>query len=311
MSFTSRIESQVRSYCRSFPVRFEHAKGARLETVDGDSYIDFLAGAGTLNYGHNHPVLKKALQKYIESDHIVHGLDMETAAKEAFLEGFYRVILQPRDMNYKVQFPGPTGTNAVEVALKIARKAKKRSNIVSFTNAFHGATMGSLATTANSHYRDASGVTLQGVSFLPYDGYFGPDIDTSEMLEKMIKDGSSGLDHPAAVLVETVQGEGGINVASGEWLRKVERICRENDILFIVDDIQMGCGRTGTFFSFEQYGIEPDIVTLSKSLSGYGLPMALVLMKPELDLWKPGEHNGTFRGHNLAFVTAKAALDHF
>ncbi|MBN1323579.1 MAG: diaminobutyrate--2-oxoglutarate transaminase [Methanotrichaceae archaeon] len=311
LSTIDRLESKVRSYCRSFPTVFNRAKGAVLEDQHGRKYIDFLAGAGTLNYGHNNPVLKRELLKYIESDGIAHGLDMATEAKLDFLEAFDSLILRPRGLDFKVQFTGPTGTNAVEAAMKIARKATGRQTVVSFTNGFHGVTLGSVAATANSYFREGCGIQPQGTAFMPYDGYMGDGIDTTEYLDKMLTDGSSGLDQPAAVIVETVQGEGGINVASNEWLRSLEEVCLKHDVLLIIDDIQMGCGRTGTFFSFEEAGISPDIVTLSKSLSGYGMPLSLVLMKPELDIWKPGEHNGTFRGNNLAFVTAKATLEHY
>ena len=311
MRIFEELESNVRSYSRSFPTVFSEARWSILIDENGNEYIDFLSGAGTLNYGHNNPALKQVLLDYVESDGIIHGLDMATTAKAEFLRTFKEVILDPRGLDYKVQFTGPTGTNAVEAALKIARKATGRYNIVSFTNGFHGVTAGAVAATANSHYRDGLGLPPTGVSFLPYDGYLGAGTDTSRYLAQVLEDGSSGVDHPAAVIVETVQGEGGINVATFDWLRRVEAICRQHDVLLIVDDIQMGCGRTGAFFSFEEAGISPDIVTLSKSLSGYGLPLSLVLMKPELDQWKPGEHNGTFRGNNLAFVTAKAVLDEY
>jgi diaminobutyrate-2-oxoglutarate transaminase len=308
MKIIQQLESNVRSYSRSFPTVFTEARWSTLVDDAGKEYIDFLAGAGTLNYGHNNPILKQALLEYLEADGIVHGLDMATKAKETFLKALRDVILQPRGLDYKVQFTGPTGANAVEAALKIARNTTGRSNVVAFTNGFHGVTLGAVAVTANSHYRDAAGMPPSGVSFLPYDGYLGEDVDTTEYLEQVLADGSSGVDHPAAVIVETVQGEGGLNAASFDWLRKVAAICRKNGILLIVDDIQAGCGRTGTFFSFERAGITPDIVTMSKSLSGFGLPFSIVLMKPELDQWKPGEHNGTFRGHNLAFVTAEGVI---
>lgn len=311
MSIFEQLESKVRSYSRSFPTVFSEARWSTLIDEEGREYIDFLSGAGTLNYGHNNPTLKQVLLDYVESDGIVHGLDMATTAKADFLRTFKEVILDPRGLDYKVQFTGPTGTNAVEAALKIARKASGRYNIVAFTNSFHGVTAGAVAATANSHYRDGLGLPPSGTSFLPYDGYLGAGTNTASYLAQVLRDGSSGVDHPAAVIVETVQGEGGINVATFDWLRRVEAVCRQHDVLLIVDDIQMGCGRTGSFFSFEEAGISPDIVTLSKSLSGYGLPLSLVLMKPELDQWKPGEHNGTFRGHNLAFVTAKAVLDEY
>lgn len=306
-----RLESEVRGYIRSFPTLFDKARGSKLFDEEGNVYIDFFSGAGTLNYGHNNPVIKQDMLDYLEADGIIHGLDMATKAKKELLEALDRIILKPRGLSYKVQFPGPTGTNAVEAALKLARQIKGRSTVVSFTRGFHGVTGGALATTANAKYRDAAGVSLSNTAFMPYDGYFGDGVDTTEYLERMVADRSSGIDHPAAVIVETVQGEGGINVASTTWLRALEQVCRRNDMLLIVDDIQMGCGRTGSFFSFEESGISPDIITLSKSISGIGLPMALVLMKPELDVWSPGAHNGTFRGNNLAFVTARAALMHF
>ncbi|GAA6143611.1 diaminobutyrate--2-oxoglutarate transaminase [Hydrogenophaga sp. 5NK40-0174] len=311
MKIFEEIESEVRSYARSFPRTFTKARGEFMWDGEGNRYLDFLAGAGTLNYGHNNPIFKKALLKYIEEDGITHGLDMQTRAKGEFLEALNDTILKPRGLEYVVQFPGPTGTNAVEAAMKIARNVSGRHNIVTFTNGFHGVSLGALAATGNSHHRDAAGVSLHGTHRMPYDGYLGTGIDTTEYLDKVFSDSSSGINSPAAVIVETVQGEGGINVASLEWLRNLQTVCRKHKVLLIVDDIQAGCGRAGSFFSFEAAGIEPDIITLSKSLSGYGLPFSLVLMRPELDQWKPGEHNGTFRGNNLAFVTAKAAIDHF
>jgi diaminobutyrate-2-oxoglutarate transaminase len=306
-----RMESEVRGYIRSFPVIFKQARGSILIDEEGKEYIDFFSGAGTLNYGHNNPVLKNKMLEYLDTDGLVHGLDMATSAKKHFLETVDRVLFRPRGWDYTLQFTGPTGTNAVEAALKLARLVKGRQNIVSFTHGFHGVSGGSLAVTANAKFRDAAGVALGNTSFVPYDGYFGPDVNTIAYLERMLEDSSSGMDHPAAVIVETVQGEGGVNVASLRWLKELEKLCRKYDMLLIVDDIQVGCGRTGSFFSFESAGIKPDIITLSKSLSGFGLPMSLVLMKPELDIWKPGAHSGTFRGNNLAFVTAAQALDSY
>ena len=311
MKIFDEIESEVQSYARSFPRIFNKAQGEFLYDEEGNKYLDFLAGAGTLNYGHNNPVFKEKLLEYIHNDGITHGLDLHTKAKGEFLESFNEKILKPRNLEYVMQFTGPTGTNAVEAALKLARNITGRENVIAFTNGFHGVSLGSLAATGNSHHRGAAGVSLSGTSRLPYDGYLGDQIDTTVYLDKVLTDSSSGIDKPAAVIVETVQGEGGINAASFEWLRNLEKVCRKHDVLLIVDDIQAGCGRTGTYFSFEEAGIYPDIVTLSKSLGGYGLPFAVVLFRPELDHWKPGEHNGTFRGNNFAFVTAKAAIDHY
>jgi len=302
------LESSVRSYCRSFPTVFNKAEGACLTDEGGRRYIDFLSGAGSLNYGHNNPALRDRLISYLQAGGPVHGLDMSTTAKRDFLEVFRDNILFPREMEYKVQFPGPTGTNAVEAAFKLARKVTGRTNIISFTNGFHGVTLGSVAATGNSFYRDGAAAPLSNTSFMPYDGFLGAEADTIEYLRKFLQDSSSGVDLPAAVIVETVQGEGGVNVARMEWLEALERVCREFEVLLILDDIQVGCGRTGPFFSFEEAGITPDIVVLSKSLSGFGLPFSVVLMKPHLDQWKPGEHNGTFRGNNLAFVTAAETL---
>ena len=311
MKIFEEIESEVQSYARAFPRIFNRAQGEFLYDEEGNQYLDFLAGAGTLNYGHNNPVLKEKLLEYVASDGICHGLDLHTRAKGEFLEAFNNIIFKPRDLDYVVQFTGPTGTNAVEAALKLARNITGRQNIVSFTNGFHGVSLGALSATGNSHHRGAAGVSLGNVSRVPYDGYLGEDFDTTAYLDKLLADSSSGVDKPAAVLVETVQGEGGINAASIEWLKNLEGVCRRHDVLLVIDDIQAGCGRTGAFFSFEEAGLKPDIVTLSKSLSAYGLPFAVVLIKPELDRWRPGEHNGTFRGNNLAFVTAKAAIEHF
>jgi diaminobutyrate-2-oxoglutarate transaminase len=310
-SVFNHLESEVRSYSRSFPCLIDRANGAVLKTTEGRRYLDFLAGAGSLNYGHNNPLLKAALIEHIQRDGITHSLDLQTVAKERFLEAMSEIILTPRGLDYVIQFTGPTGTNAVEAALKLARKVTGRTNVISFTNGFHGVSVGALAATGNSYNRKAAGVPLYGTTVMPFDGYFGSRVDTVAYIERMISDPSSGIDFPAAVIVETVQGEGGLNVASPEWLRRLEGLCRDKKILLIVDDIQAGCGRTGSFFSFEPAGIKPDIVTLSKSLSGYGLPFAVVLIRRDLDVWKPGEHNGTFRGNNHAFVTATAALENY
>ena len=306
-----RLESRVRSYSRAMPREFVSATGPWMTDSQGGRYLDFLSGCSTLNYGHNHPVLKKALLDYIEQDGIAHSLDLHTEAKTTFLEEFDATILKPRGLAYKAMFTGPTGTNAVEAALKLARKVTGRQHVIAFTNGFHGMTLGALACTGNAGKRGGAGIPLSHVSHEPYDGYFGPEVDTAELLRQRLEDPSSGLDAPAAIVLETVQGEGGLNVASARWLRKIAAIAKDHGALLIVDDIQAGCGRTGSFFSFEDAGIVPDIVTMAKSLSGMGLPFALTLFRPGLDVWDPGEHNGTFRGNCHAFVTATATLRHF
>jgi diaminobutyrate-2-oxoglutarate transaminase len=305
----TRLESEVRSYCRAWPTVFTGARGSWLTDEAGDRYLDLFAGAGALNYGHNDPAIKAALLDHLAGDHVVHSLDMSTTAKRDFLDAFEQVVLRPRGMDHRVMFPGPTGTNAVEAALKLARKATGRTNVVCFTNAFHGMTLGSLAVTGDSMKRGGANVPLSHTHRMPFDDYFRTGLDTIGYLEAYLEDAGSGVALPAAVIVETVQGEGGLRVASDAWLQRLSALCREHGIVLIVDDIQAGCGRTGTFFSFEPSGIVPDIVTLSKSLSGMGLPFAVTLIRPELDVFEPGEHNGTFRGFNPAFVTATAALD--
>lgn len=307
LNIFEKYESEVRSYSRSFPTVFKKAKGYKVWDVDNKEYIDFFAGAGTLNYGHNNEQMKKLLLDYIEQDFITHSLDMATVARAEFLERFNEVILKPRNLDYKIMFPGPTGTNTVESALKLARKVTGRDKVISFTNAFHGMTIGSLSVTGNSFKRIGAGIPLNNSVSMPFDNYL-EDGDSIAYIEQFLEDSGSGLDMPAAIILETVQGEGGINAASFEWLREVERICRKFDILLIVDDVQAGCGRTGSFFSFEPAGINPDIVCLSKSIGGFGLPMALTLIKKEYDIWEPAEHNGTFRGNNLAFIAATEAL---
>lgn len=305
------LESNVRSYSRSFPAIFSRARGSLMLTADGRKVIDFLSGAGTLNYGHNNHQIRAAITKYLESDAVVHGLDMATPAKLEFMETFKSVILQQRDLQYRFQFTGPTGANAIEAAFKLSRKITGRQNIISFTRGYHGMSLGAIAASGNRYYRAASAVSLSGATFMPYDGYFGPDADTAEYVRKVLMDGSGGIDSPAAIVVETVQGEGGINVASKKWLRSIHDIAKNVGALFIVDDIQMGCGRTGEFFSFESAALVPDIVVLSKSLSGYGLPLSMLLIKEEFDAWRPGEHTGTFRGNNLALASATAALNFY
>ncbi|HEX4917589.1 MAG TPA: diaminobutyrate--2-oxoglutarate transaminase [Limnobacter sp.] len=304
-------ESEARSYCRSFPTLFVKAKGSVMTDMHGVEYLDFLSGAGSLNYGHNDPEMKSALLDYIADDGIGHSLDMHSAAKARFIDVFNRYILKPRGMQYRMQFTGPTGTNSVEAAIKLARKITGRKQVIAFTNGFHGVTQGALACTANSHHRGPSMATLCGVDRYPYDGYMGEDVDTTEYLEKMLTDKSSGQDAPAAVIVEGVQGEGGLNPASMAWLKNLARVTRKAGAMLILDEIQAGVGRAGSFFSFEGAGIEPDLICLSKSLSGMGLPLAVTLIRPDLDFWKPGEHNGTFRGNCHAFITAASSIEKY
>lgn len=303
-----KYESEVRSYCRTFPKEFVKSKGAIITDIDNNEYIDFFDGAGALNYGHNNDYIKEKLIKYLESDGIIHSLDMFTTPKREFIEFFEEKVLIPRGLNYKIQFTGPTGTNAVEAALKLARKVKKRENIFALMGCFHGMTLGSLALTSDKDSRKGAGLSLSNVTHIPTPYMFN-QLNVIDYLDKILFDDHSGIDKPAAIIIETVQAEGGVYIFDNNFLQGIRNICDKYDILMIVDDIQVGCCRTGNFFSFERANIVPDMVTLSKSIGGYGMPMAVTLLKPELDIWKPAEHNGTFRGNQLSMVAAKAGLE--
>ena len=311
VSIFERRESEARSYCRGMPATFTTASGSEIMNDAGRTYIDFLAGCSSLNYGHNDPDMKAALVDHITNDGIAHGLDLHTDTKAAFLEVFEQHILEPRDMDHRVMFTGPTGANAVEAAMKIARKVTGRTNIIAFTNGFHGVTTGALSATGNGYHRGGAGTSLNGVTRMPFDGFFPGETNTAEFLDAMLKDKSGGVDAPAAILLETVQGEGGLNAASPEWVKRIAKLAKDHGALLIIDDIQAGCGRCGTFFSFEKMGVMPDIVTMAKSISGFGLPMAMLLVRPEYDIFGPAEHNGTFRGNTHAFITAKVAIEKF
>ena len=302
-------ESEVRSYCRNFPAVFTTAKGSILCDEDGRQYIDFFCGAGALTYGHNNPYIKRRLIDYLEQDGVLHAMDMYTAPKREFIDYFENEIIRPRGLDYKIQFVGPTGTNAVEAALKLARKVKKRTNVFALMGAFHGMTLGSIALTTDADSRAGAGVPLCNVTHIPAP-YMFPELDTVAYMERLITDDHSGVEKPAAIVLETTQADGGIYALPTEWLQRVRALCDKHDILMVVDDVQVGCARTGWFFSFERAGIVPDIVTLSKSIGGYGMPFAVTLLKPELDAWKPGEHNGTFRGYQLSLIAAKAGLEY-
>lgn len=308
-SILEQMESNVRSYCRKYPTVFSKAKNAEMFNTDGTRYIDFLAVAGSMNYGHNNPEIKKAIIDYLAEDNIINALDMYTEAKQLFFQTFNDKILKPRKLEYKIMCCGPTGTNAIEAALKLARKNTSRTEIIAFSGAFHGMTLGSLALTTDKTSRKGAGIPLDHVTFVPYDGT--PNVDPLAYLKWILSDDHSGVEKPAAIVLETIQAEGGINVASVEWLKAIRNICTENDILLIIDDIQVGNGRSGTFFSFERADIVPDMVVLSKSISGFGLPMSLLLIKPDLDIFTPAEHNGTFRGNQLSFIGGTAGINYF
>ena len=309
-SIFENVESNVRSYCRSFPTVFTKAKGSVMTDENGKEYIDFFAGAGALNFGHNPDAMNKAMIAYLESDGIVHSMDMYTVPKRNFLEFFQSNILAPRGMNYKVQFAGPTGTNAVEAAVKLARKVKGRSNIFALMGAFHGMTLGAVSLTTDRCSREGAGIPLNNVTHIPAP-YMFPELDTIAYMERLITDDHSGVEKPAAIILESVQADGGIYAFDVQWLQRLRQLCDKHDVLLIMDDIQAGIGRCGYFFSFERAGIIPDMVTISKSIGGCGMPLAMVLFKPELDIWEPGQRTGTFRGNQLALVAGLEGMKYF
>ena len=309
-SIFENVESNVRSYCRSFPTVFTKAKGSVMTDENGKEYIDFFAGAGALNFGHNPDAMNKAMIAYLESDGIVHSMDMYTVPKRNFLEFFQSNILAPRGMNYKVQFAGPTGTNAVEAAVKLARKVKGRSHIFALMGAFHGMTLGAVSLTTDRCSREGAGIPLNNVTHIPAP-YMFPELDTIAYMERLITDDHSGVEKPAAIILESVQADGGIYAFDVQWLQRLRQLCDKHDVLLIMDDIQAGIGRCGYFFSFERAGIIPDMVTISKSIGGCGMPLAMVLFKPELDIWEPGQHTGTFRGNQLALVAGLEGMKYF
>jgi diaminobutyrate-2-oxoglutarate transaminase len=305
-------ESEIRGYCRAYPTVFQSASNARMVDEAGKSYIDFFAGAGVLNFGHNDPRMKKAMIAFIEADGVAHSLDTYTTAKRDFVETFAEVILKPRGMDHKMQFMGPTGSNAVEASLKLARIATGRPHVVAFSHGFHGMTLGSLALTSNQAFRQWAGVPMDHVVRLPNITAPGGGLAGIEAYRAALEDSSSGQLPPAAFVVEAIQAEGGVHVATEEWLHAIQKLARDVGALFIIDDIQAACGRTGSYFSFDGMGLDPDIINLAKGLGGFGTPIAMNLNKPHVDAhWSPGAHTGTFRGQGLSFVAGKVALAYF
>ncbi|MCF0237554.1 MAG: aspartate aminotransferase family protein [Sphaerochaetaceae bacterium] len=303
-----QYESEVRSYCRKFPKVFKKAKGPYIYDEDNNKYLDFFCGAGALNYGHNNDYIKSKVVQYLLDDGIVHAMDMYNVAKGEFVETYEEKILKPRGLDYKIMFTGPTGANANEAALKLARKVTGRTNVFALMGCFHGMTLGTLALTTEDGARKGAGVPMGNVTHIPAP-YMFPELDTIAYMERLLTDDHSGVDKPAALVIESVQAEGGIYVLPEQWLQRARALCDKYGILMICDEVQIGNFRTGDYFSFERANIVPDIVTVAKSIGGMGMPFALTLFKKELDIWSPGEHNGTFRGFQLATVSGKAGIE--
>ena len=278
-----RYESNIRTYCRSFPALFARGEGRYLFDNQGRKWLDLLSGAGSMNYGHNHPVLKQALIEYIEANGIVNSLDLSTTAKSEFLRALNEVILEPRGLEYRCQFCGPTGTNVVEAALKLAKKITQRKGVVAFSNSYHGMSAGSMAiSSSQGRYSSEPYFNSERVTFMPFEGFSGCE-EEIKLIRSMLTLKGSGIQAPAAFILEIVQCEGGINIPSVEWVRQIAALAKEMGALLIADEIQTGCGRTGKFFSFEHFGIVPDLVCLSKSIGGMGSPMSILLINPAHD----------------------------
>ena len=307
-------ESNARTYPRRLTIAPRRGLGSYIEDVDGNVFIDFLTGAGVLSLGHSHPEVIEAVARQLPL--LTHGLDFPTEIKDEFITAQLSMLPEGMRASTKIGFTGPTGANAVEAALKLCKIATGRSEIISFQGGFHGSTTGSMSVTGLVSQRAGVANTMPGVQFFPYPyslrSRFGADEDGTRCLdyfERTLKDPLSGISLPAAVILEVVQGEGGVIPAPTDFIQGVRRVTRELDIPLIVDEVQCGCGRSGTWFAFEQHGIVPDVIVASKALSGIGLPIALILYDERLDVWKPGQHIGTFRGNQVAFAGGVVAIE--
>ncbi|WP_234327532.1 aspartate aminotransferase family protein [Streptomyces sp. NRRL WC-3742] len=308
-------ESNARSYPRRLPIAVARAQGSLIEDLDGNVFLDCLSGAGVLSLGHSHPDLVAVAERQLKT--FVHGLDLPTGPKDDFTEQQFSMLPATMRETTRIQFCGPTGANAVDAAIKLCKTYTGRGDIVSFQGGFHGSTHAAMALTGLVEQKSPIANGLPGVHFFPYSACHDcplglrPDscsTNCATYLEKSLKDPNGGIVKPAAVILELLQGEGGVVPARLEFVRRLRAVTAELDIPLIVDEVQSGCGRTGTWFAFEQYGIEPDVVVASKALSGMGLPAAVILYHQRLDTWAPGAHSGTFRGNQLAFATGAEAI---
>jgi len=313
LDFQNANESSATSYSKGMPMALAKGKGATLEDVDGNIYIDMFGGAGVMALGHGHPdILKEA---HAEIDNVTHTLDIPTPTRQKMVTSLRKVL--PKELT-RIFFGGPTGSDAVEQALKLAKFNTGRYGIIAFEGAYHGMTGAALALTADSSHRDDLGPLTPGIQFIPYPyeyrNPFGcPDekvqIQAAENLERVLSDSHSGYSKPAAVILESVQGEGGTIIPSPVFLQRVREICDQHDVLMICDEIQAGIGRTGKMFAFEHAGIVPDIITMSKALGGLGFPISAIAYKEKLNTWPAGKTIGTFRGNMIAFAAGSAALE--
>ncbi|MFC6064414.1 aspartate aminotransferase family protein [Streptomyces ochraceiscleroticus] len=309
-------ESSARTYPRKLPVAIAEASGSRITDMDGRVYIDFLSGAGVLALGHNHPELTAAVRNQLTR--LTHGLDFPTPAREEFKRR--QLGMLPADLrdDMKIHFCGPTGGDGVEAAIKLCKKATGRGGVIAFQGSYHGSTQGAMSLTSENHPKEGLHNLLPGVHFAPFSYChrcplsLAPDsceTRCAQLLVNTLRDTHGGVPKPAGIVMELVQGEGGVIPARAEFVRAIAAEAKALDIPLIIDEVQTGCGRTGTWFAFEQYGIEPDVIVASKGLSGLGLPVSVIMYRQKLDTWGPGAHIGTFRGNNLAFASGVVFLD--
>lgn len=312
----SHQESNARSYPRRIPLVLERARGIYVQDSRGQVFVDCLAGAGTLALGHNHPVVVEAIHAAMSSNLPMHTLDLTTPVKDAFVQEVFDTLPPEFAKQARIQFCGPTGADAVEASLKLARTTSGRQNVLAFQGAYHGMTLGTLSISGNLGPKNALGGLLSGVQMLPYPHNYRCPFGTGgeeaidlnlHYIEQLLSDPESGITAPGAMILEPVQGEGGVIAAPDRWLQGLRRITQERGIALIVDEIQCGIARTGKMFAFEHAGIVPDIMPLSKAIGG-GLPLAVVVYREELDVWQPGAHAGTFRGNQLAMAAGTATL---
>ncbi|HEY3985200.1 diaminobutyrate--2-oxoglutarate transaminase [Cedecea sp.] len=311
----AEFESNVRSYPRKLPFAIAKAQGAWIIDVEGNRYLDCLAGAGTLALGHNHPDILQSIQNVITSGLPLHTLDLTTPLKDEFSE-YLLSLLPSQGKEYCLQFCGPSGADAVEAAIKLAKKHTGRSGVISFSGGYHGMTHGALSVTGNLSPKAAINGLMPEVQFMPYPHEYrcplgiGGDAGVKALtyyFDNLINDVESGVRKPAAVILEAVQGEGGVNPAPAEWLQRIRKVTKEHGIVLIIDEVQAGFARTGKLFAYEHASIEPDIIVMSKAVGG-GLPLAVLGLRKEIDAWEPGHHTGTFRGNQLAMATGLTTL---
>ena len=303
------------SYGRHLPIAVEAASGSFVRDVDGNVFIDFLTGAGVLSLGHTHPELVAVAAEQL--GRFCHGLDLPSPAKDAFTDAQLSMLPAGMRNRTKLHFCGPTGANAVDAAIKLCKTATGRGDVVAFQGGFHGTTHLGMALTGLVANKAPVHNGVPGVHFLPFSNCADCPLGLSrascatncaELLERSLRDPNGGIPLPAAVILEMVQGEGGVVPADPEFVRRIRQVTRELNVPLVVDEVQTGCGRTGTWFAFEQYDIEPDVIVASKALSGIGQPVAIILYDERLDVWAPGAHTGTFRGNQLAFAAGAEAV---